>query len=630
MSKIFNQCSEVTTTHLWKRDHNSQKKVFGLEGELPLPPNCVGEGSLQDGTKLRILFDTGATRSFMSKNFYMKNRQLHLLPKYTSPCKAIMVGSGQCISVLFVIPIIVTIGMHTFEIFTTVCDIHDGMDLVFGMQNMIETEGEVSARDGCYRFRNRSIAIYPTMKHTVKPNEEFLVRVNAPFCESLCGTGMAKFFCGDKVDTILLRLVNTHGVVKYYNSSSQAVVLDPSVPVGILDLRSLGYFKVCYKDLVARLSTKFTMFHYLKAPPNPETEDVFSRTTIRTTGPSGRKDPYPWLESDDPRRHMSDLQILYDHIDLSNSLLTSREKSKLMALVVKHKKAFSLRDEIGHCPNLKADLKVIDDSSFFVRPFPISETDKPFMDRQMERLISLGILSCNSTSHTSPVMLITRKLTKDKRPVVDFRLLNTRILRRNTSIPLMTDVLNILGNSKCECLTCCDLKDAYHSIPLTERSKEFCGILPYFGSPIYRYEVLPMGIACAPQIWMDYITLILNDLDQKSKFIAIMDDLLIHSSKQEHWGLVESLLKAMIKNGLKLSPKKCQFFKTNLTYMGNQFVIRNKTMTITPLRAEAELKQSSKFLPPVPRKSARASVASSIMYRYSVRICNASCAPLSS
>ena len=51
-------------------------------------------------------------------------------------------------------------------------------------------------------------------------------------------------------------------------------------------------------------------------------------------------------------------------------------------------------------------------------------------------------------------------------------------------------------------------------IPLSDRSKELCGILPYFGSPIYRYEVLPMGIACAPQIWMDYITLILGELEQ--------------------------------------------------------------------------------------------------------------------
>ena len=91
------------------------------------------------------------------------------------------------------------------------------------------------------------------------------------------------------------------------------------------------------------------------------------------------------------------------------------------------------------------------------------------MDKQMERLVSLGILTKNSTSHTSPVMLITRKLTNDERPVVYFRLLNTRILRRNTSIPLMSDVLSILGNSECEVVSCVDIKDAYHSIKLTER-----------------------------------------------------------------------------------------------------------------------------------------------------------------
>ena len=210
------------------------------------------------------------------------------------------------------------------------------------------------------------------------------------------------------------------------------------------------------------------------------------------------------------------------------------------------------------------------------------------MDEQMERLVSLGILSKNSTSHTSPVMLITRKMTKDKRPVVDFRLLNTRILRRNTSIPLMSDVLSILGNSECEVVSCVDIKDAYHSLRLTEKSKEYCGILPYFGSPIYRYEVLPMGIACAPQIWMDYITLILSELEDKKKYIAIMDDLLIHSTKMAHWKLLEQPLRSMCKNGLRLSPKKCQLFKTKLTYMGNEFSINKRTMTITPLRSRTE------------------------------------------
>ena len=304
---------------------------------------------------------------------------------------------------------------------------------------------------------------------------------------------------------------------------------------------------------------------------------------------SGRKQhPYPWLVDDDPRRHQTDEEILYEKIDLSNSALSRKEKTRLMKTLIKYRNAFSLRDEIGECPNLEADIKVIDDSPFFVRPFPISESDKPFMDDQMERLVSLGILSKNSTSHTLPVMLITRKLTKDKRPVVDFRLLNTRILRRNTSIPLMSDVLSILGNSECEVVSCVNIKDAYHSIRLTEKSNEYCGILPYLGSPIYRYEVLPMEIACAPQIWMYYITLILNELEDKKKYIAIMDDLLIHSAKVDHWKLLEQLLKSMCKNGLSLSPKKCPLFKTNLTYMGNEFSINKRTMTITPLRSRTE------------------------------------------
>ena len=299
-------------------------------------------------------------------------------------------------------------------------------------------------------------------------------------------------------------------------------------------------------------------------------------------------DPYPWLAPDDPHRFQTDSQILYEKIDLSQLHLTSKEKAKLMKLVVKYRDALSLRDEIGACPNLTVDIQVIDELPLFVRPFPLSETDKEFMDEQMERLVSLGILSKKSTSHTSPVMLISRKLTNDKRPVVDFRLLNMRILRRNMSIPLMKDVLSILGNSKFEVMSCVDIKDAYHSIPLTEKSNEYCGNSPYFGSPIYQYEVLPMGIACAPQIWMDYITLILGELEHKAKYITIIDDLLVHSTKTEHWLLLEQLLQSMVKNGLRLSPKKCQFFRKNLVYMGNEFVISQKNIMVTPLRSRTE------------------------------------------
>ena len=82
----------------------------------------------------------------------------------------------------------------------------------------------------------------------------------------------------------------------------------------------------------------------------------------------------------------------------------------------------------------------------------------------MAKLVSLGILTKNNTTHTSPVMLVSRKGTKTKRPVVDFRLLNTRIMRRNTATPLLRDIFKMLGRSKCEVLSCVDLKDAFHSL----------------------------------------------------------------------------------------------------------------------------------------------------------------------
>ena len=152
----------------------------------------------------------------------------------------------------------------------------------------------------------------------------------------------------------------------------------------------------------------------------------------------------------------------------------------------------------------------------------------------------------------------------------------------------MSDVLSILGNSEREVVSCVDIKDAYHFIRLTEKSKEYCVILPYFVSSIYRYEVLPMGITCAPQIWMDYITLILAELEDKKKCNTIMDDLLMHSTKVAHWKLLEQLLKSMCKNGLRLSPKKCQLLRTKLTYMGNEFSINKRMMTITPLKSRTE------------------------------------------
>ena len=67
-----------------------------------------------------------------------------------------------------------------------------------------------------------------------------------------------------------------------------------------------------------------------------------------------------------------------------------------------------------------------------------------------------------------------------------------------------------------------------------------------------------------------------------------MDDLLLFTPSKSHIDKLEDLLKALLKNGLKISPKKCQLFRTNLQYMGNEIFIQDKKVCVQPLRSRLE------------------------------------------
>ena len=105
----------------------------------------------------------------------------------------------------------------------------------------------------------------------------------------------------------------------------------------------------------------------------------------------------------------------------------------------------------------------------------------------MRQLCYLGILKEGFSPYSSPVMLISRKLMQDKRVVTDFRHLNVRIAKNNLAYPLVRDTFSVLGISKCEVPSILDLKDAFYLLRLSEDSKRYCGILPYFGSASYIY-----------------------------------------------------------------------------------------------------------------------------------------------
>ena len=195
---------------------------------------------------------------------------------------------------------------------------------------------------------------------------------------------------------------------------------------------------------------------------------------------------------------MLDREILRKYINLDNTCLMEDEKEEVMNMLYKYEEAFSLRDKIDTCPNTEVGIEVTDKSPFFIRPYHVRKEDKKVIDKEMKHLCYLGILKEGFSPYSSPVMLISHKLTQHKRVVTDFRHLNVRITKNNLAYPLVRDTFLVLGNFKCEVLSVLELKDTFHSLRLSEEVKKYCGILPYFGSASYIYQRMPMGLKHIP------------------------------------------------------------------------------------------------------------------------------------
>ena len=119
--------------------------------------------------------------------------------------------------------------------------------------------------------------------------------------------------------------------------------------IGILDLRSLGYYKIRQGVLQQNLSK---CYHFESADRLCEEFNILVHE-LKKDKKILDQEKYPWLEDSDERKYMTDREILDKYIDLDKSCLTESEKKEVRDMIYKYKDAFSLRDEIGTCPEYR-------------------------------------------------------------------------------------------------------------------------------------------------------------------------------------------------------------------------------------------------------------------------------------
>ena len=161
------------------------------------------------------------------KSYYMQCKSLHVLPKFASSMQRVQVGNGQCVAVLFVIPVIINVCGHRCEVFILGSEIHDNVDLVLGMKNVFELEGVIDTWDSSFKSLNRSIPFLSKEQVVLKPKEKKFIKIEAPFVDEILGLPVVKMLDSKEQCTVLYKFIRNGASLDITNNAPETMIFEP-------------------------------------------------------------------------------------------------------------------------------------------------------------------------------------------------------------------------------------------------------------------------------------------------------------------------------------------------------------------------------------------------------------------
>ena len=331
---------------------------------------------LMNDTPIEIFIDNGATPSILPLHTYNKFPILHTYPK-TESNTPIHTGGGMITS-HFWLKIPLKLQHQTIQIKALVCDSECPYDLILGRTSMAQLSAWQDYTTN--KLYIQQIPVPLTLRNNVRilPGKTGIVHnTSDSTVEFLYGQEMAYF---DAMSKGLVQINNSKHfpIDQYLHDRMTPATLSPS---------PLAYEKPIHPAKMPHITTR-------------------TEIPIDDTNKSTPDDKYPWLDPDDPRRNMTDKEILRMKLNLKDSILNKKEKEEFLTKVEQFTDVFSLRDEIGTCPFIEVHLKLKDETPFFVRPYPMREEQKKVIQKEMDRLEHLGIIHKGCLSETEKSKLI--------------------------------------------------------------------------------------------------------------------------------------------------------------------------------------------------------------------------------
>ena len=262
------------------------------------------------------------------------------------------------------------------------------------------------------------------------------------------------------------------------------------------------------------------------------------------------------------------LDAKYDKLDINQVVseqkhLDSYQKQGLRDLFLKYQKVFD--GTLGLYPHKKVHIEVEPGARpVHKRPYAVPRVHLDTFKRELDHLVKIGVLSPQGMSQwASPTFIIPKKDGR-VRWVSDLRALNEVVVRRQYPLPVIKDVLAKRTGYKY--FSKIDVSMQYYTFELDEESKDLCTIATPYG--LYKYNRLPMGLKCAPDIAQECMEQFFRDLQDDTE--VYIDDIGCFSddSWEHHLQLLNKVCSKLLENGFTVNPLKCEWGVKETNWLG--------------------------------------------------------------
>ena len=187
------------------------------------------------------------------------------------------------------------------------------------------------------------------------------------------------------------------------------------------------------------------------------------------------------------------------------------------------------------------------------------------VERQVQKLQAQGLIEPGDGEWSSPVVLVRKADGKSWRLCIDYRQINEQSCHDAYPLPRIDESLDSLSGSKY--FSTLDLLSGYWQVPLDKDAQEKSAFITRGG--LWKWRVLPMGLRTAPATFERLMESVLKGM-QWQQVLCFLDDIIIFAADfHTHLHRLEEVLKRLRHAGLKLTPKKCELFKTEVRYLGH-------------------------------------------------------------